>query len=139
MEVRAVKLVVWPVLAASLLSACTSTGGNRGGLFAKAPPPNNFIVALQGGIVSRAGVQLNESDRQRALEAEYRALEFSEVGQSTEWKGRSVSGEVVAAAPYQVGSQNCRSYTHTVTVDERELKARGTACRNADGAWTPLS
>ncbi|MCJ8507600.1 hypothetical protein MUU53_06690 [Rhizobium lemnae] len=138
MEVRAVKFVVWPVIAASLLSACTSTGSNRGGLFAKAPP-NNFIVALQGGIVSRAGTQLSESDRQRALEAEYRALEFSEVGQATEWKGRNISGEVVAAAPYQVGSQNCRSYTHTLTINERELKARGTACRNADGAWTPLS
>lgn len=137
MEVRAVKFVVWPVLAVSLLSACTSTGGGKGGLFAKAPP-NNFIVALQGGIVSRAGVQLSEGDRQRALEAEYRALEFSEVGQSTEWSGRNLKGEVVAAAPYQVGSQNCRSYTHTVTADGKELKARGTACRNADGAWTPL-
>ena len=138
MKVRAVKFVVWPVLAASLLSACTSTGGNRGGLFAKTPP-NSFIVALQGGIISRAGVQLGESDRQRALEAEYRALEFSEVGQSTEWAGRNMKGRVVAAAPYQVGSQNCRSYTPTVNADGRELRARGSACRNADGAWTPLS
>jgi surface antigen len=45
---------------------------------------------------------------------------------------------VIAAAPYQVGSQNCRQYTHTVTSDGHEVKARGAACRNKDGTWTPL-
>jgi len=55
------------------------------------------------------------------------------------WTGRGVSGQVVAAAPYQVGSQNCRQYTHTVVSDGREAKARGAACRNTNGTWTPLS
>lgn len=133
------KYIVWPVLAASLLSACsTTTGGQRGGLFGAKAPANSFIASLQGGIVARTGVQLGDSDRQRALEAEYRALEFSSVGQSVDWSGNNAKGQVVAAAPYQVGSQNCRQYTHTVTAAGREAKARGTACRNAAGAWTPL-
>lgn len=133
------KYIVWPVLAASLLSACTTTGGGqRGGLMGAKAPADNFITALQGGIVARTGIQLSENDRQRALEAEYKALEFSGVGQSVPWSGSGARGEVVAAAPYQVGSQNCRQYTHTINAGGREAKARGTACRNASGAWTPL-
>jgi surface antigen len=45
---------------------------------------------------------------------------------------------VVAAAPYQVGSQNCRQYTHTITVDGKDTVSRGSACRNNDGSWSPL-
>lgn len=98
-----------------------------------------YITALQGGIVSRSGVTIGDSDQSRALEAEYRALEAAPGGQPVAWTGRGVSGEVVAAAPYQVGSQNCRQYTHTLVSEGREAKARGAACRNANGTWTPLS
>ena len=79
------------------------------------------------------------SDMQRALEAEYRALEAAPGGQPVVWQGSGVSGSVVAAAPYQVGSQNCRQYSHTLTVDGRQTVTRGAACRNEDGAWAPLS
>jgi len=90
--------------------------------------------------VSKAnGITLSTADRQRALEAEYRALEAAPGGQPVIWKGRGVQGSVVAAAPYQVGSQNCRQYSHTVTADGRETVTRGAACRTAAGTWTPLS
>jgi surface antigen len=98
-----------------------------------------YITALDGGIVARAGVKLSDSDKQRALEAEYRALENAPLGQPVAWTGRSASGEVIAAAPYQVGSQNCRQYTHTVTMDGNKTQARGAACRNDDGTWTLLN
>ncbi len=99
-----------------------------------------FIAALQGGIVARSGIELNKSDRQRALEAEYRALEAARGGQPVAWSGRGVSGEVVAAAPYQVGSQNCRQYTHTLTLEgNKQAVARGAACRNPNGSWSPLT
>ncbi|RVL10855.1 hypothetical protein CN147_33640, partial [Sinorhizobium meliloti] len=71
--------------------------------------------------------------------AEYRALEAAPCGQPVAWQGRGVSGSVVAAAPYQVGSQNCRQYSHTVTVKSQQTTARGAACRNSDGSWTPLT
>jgi surface antigen len=49
-------------------------------------------------------------------------------------------GEVMAAQPYRVGSQDCRQYTHTVfSGSGAGATARGTACRNADGSWTPLT
>ncbi|MCR5858930.1 hypothetical protein [Mesorhizobium sp. J428] len=54
-------------------------------------------------------------------------------------KGSGRYGEVAAAQPYRVGSQDCRQYTHTVTLGGAQNVARGTACRNSDGSWTPLT
>ncbi|MGE7371022.1 hypothetical protein ACQKKX_18445 [Neorhizobium sp. NPDC001467] len=116
-----------------MLASCTTSGsGTR-------VSSASYIAALQGGVISRSGIEFDKSDRQRALEAEYRALEGSPGGQPVTWAGSGIRGQVVANAPFQVGAQNCRQYTHTITPDGRaEVKARGTACRNADGTWTPL-
>ncbi|MGZ2375425.1 surface antigen [Sinorhizobium medicae] len=136
------------VVASSVaLSGCGTTSSGQGGAVAglgaastRVVSSATYIEALQGGVVSRlAGVDLGKSDRQRALEAEYRALEAAPGGQPVAWQGRGVSGSVVAAAPYQVGSQNCRQYSHTVTVKGQQSTARGAACRNSDGSWTPLT
>ncbi len=129
------------------LAGCGTTSTGQGGAVAglgaastRAASSATYIEALQGGVVSRlGGVDLSKSDRQRALEAEYRALEAAPGGQPVAWQGRGVSGSVVAAAPYQVGSQNCRQYSHTVTVKSQQTTARGAACRNSDGSWTPLT
>ena len=43
------------------------------------------------------------------------------------------------AQPYRVGSQDCRQYTHTVTIDGARQTARGTACRNPDVPGSALS
>lgn len=131
-----------------LLSACGSTGAGTKlastGVFGKNAAGKNtsatYIAALQGGVVERAGgASLGRADRQRALEAEYRALEAAPGGQPVTWGSGDVKGSVVAAAPYQVGSQNCRQYSHTVTVEGKIATARGAACRNPNGTWTPLT
>lgn len=132
----------FPLLLAVLTaSGCTTTsGGKASGGGTTAAGPGVYITALQGGLVSRnTATQLSKADMQRALEAEYRALEAAPGGQPVVWQGSGVAGSVVAAAPFQVGSQNCRQYSHTLTVDGRDTATRGAACRNADGAWTPLS
>lgn len=125
----------------SVLSSCT-TSNNRiagGGILGRgASSSTPYIASLQGGIVSRSGIQLDRSDFNKALEAEYRALETAPGGQPVTWSGNA-KGEVVVNAPYQVGNQNCRQYSHTVTQGGREAKVRGAACRNADGTWTPLT
>jgi surface antigen len=132
-------------LVMAVLSACNTTRGTSGAggalslLSPKPSPSAPYIKALDGGIVGRTGVKLGDSDQQRALEAEYRALEAAPGGQPVAWSGRGVSGQVVAAAPYQVGSQNCRQYTHTVTVNGNQTQARGAACRNDDGTWSLLN
>ena len=131
------------LLAAATVSGCTTTSGGRaaGGVVTAGPQGAAvYITALQGGLVGRnTATQLSRADLQRALEAEYRALEAAPGGQPVVWQGRGVNGSVVAAAPYQVGSQNCRQYSHTLKAEGRETVTRGAACRNADGAWAPLS
>ena len=47
-------------------------------------------------------------------------------------------GTVVPGPAYMENGRNCRSYTHTIYIDGRPQTARGTACRNPDGTWTPL-
>ena len=101
-----------------------------------------IMSEMQGGLVGGdIGSDLSRAERNAALEAEYRALEYTPSGQTVTWGDRKSGryGEVVAASPYRVGSQDCRQYGHTVYVDGRPKKARGTACRNADGGWTPLT
>lgn len=132
-----------PLIAAmtTALSGCSSTSGGAARVSAGTGSDSGlYISALEGGLIARNSVaSLSSADRQRALESEYRALEAARGGQPVTWEGRGVSGSVVAAAPYQVGSQNCRQYSHTVTSGGRETVSRGAACRNADGTWTPLS
>ncbi len=122
-----------------LLGGCASAG--KTGSAQLAAGSSSYIAALGGGIVSReANLSLSKADRQRALEAEYRALEAAPGGQPVVWQGSGVSGSVVATAPYQVGSQNCRQYSHTVTTNKgQDNVARGVACRNDNGSWTPLT
>ncbi|SOC92994.1 Surface antigen [Rhizobium sp. AN5] len=130
------------ILCVSMLSACTTTGTRSAGgsLFGgSAQPSTPFLANMQGGIVGRSGLDLEKGDRTKALEAEYRALETAPVGTPVTWTGEDASGQVVANAPYQVGNQNCRQYSHTLTVDEKETRVRGAACRNADGSWSPLT
>lgn len=139
------------LLAVSLLCACSTTSGSErldqtGERVAAAvsEPETSayYIQALKGGLVSRiGGVKLSGSDKARALEAEYKVLEAAPSGQTVAWEGSGeVKGEVMAAVPYQVGSQNCRQYTHSVVIKDGAppLVARGAACRNANGSWTPL-
>lgn len=115
------------------------TGGDDGGSGNVAAA---IIAEMNGGLVGgQIGAGMDERDRRIALEAEYRALEYTQSGQPVTWKSSrsSLYGTVVAAQPYRVGSQDCRQYSHTVFFGGQSRNARGTACRNADGSWTPLT
>ncbi len=145
---RTMKLMVIcaMVVTAAITSGC-ATGKRAAAPLAFAAPQTSFssgdafVRALDGGLVSQIqGANLGAEDRKLALQAEYKALEDAPGGQAVPWSGATgVSGTVVAATPYQVGTQNCRQYTQTVSVDGRSLIARGAACRNPNGTWTPLS
>jgi surface antigen len=140
-------------LAATLaLGGCATTNPGSGTVVggfagqptrpASAPAGQAIINAMAGGLIGgNVGAGLSGSERVQALEAEYRALEYAPVGEAVVWGKKSSGryGEVVAATPYRVGSQDCRQYTHTVHVGSTPNVARGTACRNADGSWTPLT
>lgn len=130
------------------IGGCTSTGSRSGGAGLPQLSPGQGgsgaapISAMGGGLVGgRIGTALTSRERRSALEAEYKALEYTASGQPVAWKGDRAGhhGEVVAAQPYRVGSQDCRQYKHTVYTGDASAIARGTACRNADGSWTPLT
>lgn len=100
------------------------------------------IGALAGGLIgAEIGRLLDERDRQEALAAEYRALEFGRAGRPVAWRNDAsgIYGEVVAGRGSQGNSLDCRDYTHTVHIDGRARIARGTACRQPDGTWRIVS
>lgn len=152
MTFRASRLTIPLALAGTLLAGC-ATSGDTAGALAMLPTAGGggqqtvseevLLAAMDGGIIGDvAGRAMSERDLRRAAAAEYRALETSPVGQSVTWSNERTGlfGEVSAAAAYQVGAQNCRQYTHTVTgLSAEPIEARGTACRAENGVWTPLS
>lgn len=147
--------MMWRIAAVGMalaLAACSTSGlsgaGAGSAVQAYSPAPNaaqqpvstSIVEAMAGGLIGGTlGARLDQRERRRGLEAEYRALEYTPAGQSVAWSGSRTSGEVVAGSPYRVGTQNCRQYTHSVNSDGQVQTARGAACRNADGSWTPLA
>lgn len=135
--------LVW---AGALLAGCTTLGGGAAsiGLPVVSGPSEvqaTIIAQMKGGLIGGPiGEDLSDDEKARALEAEYRALEYTPAGQKVAWSGESLArrGEVVAAQPYRVGAQDCRQYKQTVFTEEGSQTGRGAACRNPDGSWTPL-
>lgn len=135
------------ILPLLVLTACASlngakiSGSPKSNALTSGSVSNAVLAPMGNGILGSSVAQLASSDRRVAIEAEYKALEYAPKGESVSWKGRSgrASGEVTAAQPYQVGSQNCRQYSHSFTVDGSPQTMRGTACRNDDGSWSPLT
>ena len=155
MSVKTSSVVAMTALLAVSLSACTGsnqeigrvTGAVAGGVIGSQFGGGSGRIAatalgaLAGGIIGDSiGQSLDRRSRQAALEAEYQALESGRPGRPVQWQGSDgVYGEVVPRETYQVGSSNCRRYTHTIYIDGVPQQASGTACRNPDGTWTPLS
>ncbi|MCS0501107.1 glycine zipper domain-containing protein [Ancylobacter mangrovi] len=108
-------------------------GGNTGATLAG---------AAIGGLVGTAiGSALDDQDRQRAQAAQTQALEYGSPGAPVSWRGDSGAyGTIVPGPTYaRGGSPRCREFTHTIYVDGQPQTARGTACRNPDGTWSPVA
>jgi surface antigen len=104
-------------------------------------PEPTGVPEITGGILGGAmGTALDERDRQRAFAAEVQALEYGEPGIPVGWRGEGPKryGTVVPGAPYQTRGAKCRDYSHSIYIDGRPQIARGTACRNPDGSWSPV-
>lgn len=132
---------IFPALASIVLGGCQTTGFGPGTPTVK-PGQNAPSAAISGGglIGAKLGATLDRKDLKAGLEAEYKALEYGGGGEIVTWAGPGgkASGKVVAAQPYRVGSQDCRQYSHELTLSGAVSNARGTACRNGDGTWTLL-
>ncbi len=137
--IRAIPATAFLVLAASLAGCAGGTGGGGPGLAgplqaAVAPPAG----AMSNGLVgSEVGTGLADADRNRALRAEYDALEATITGAPVVWQSSSGAayGEVVAGPLQNIGQYECRYYTHTMYVGGVREAAAGTSCRIPGGAW----
>jgi surface antigen len=112
-------------------------GGSAGNRLA-----GTLIGATVGGLVgNRIGAALDDEDRRRAYAAQMQALETGPSGAPVAWRNPDSGryGNIVPGPAYQANGATCRQYTHTVYIDGRPQTQRGTACRNPDGSWTPVS
>jgi surface antigen len=131
--------------AAAVLAGCaggTPQPGQQAGLAPLTQPPAVPPGAIVAGVVGATiGLSLRPEDLRRALEAEYRALEFGVAGAPTLWNGvtQSVYGEVVPGPRYSVNEYECRDYTHTIYNGPNREAGRGTSCRVAGGPWGPVA
>lgn len=120
----------------ALLGAAVAGGGTGSRLAGAA------IGGVLGGLIgNQIGQSLDERDRERAYAAQMDALERGPSGAPVTWKNPDSGryGTVVPGPAYVERGRNCRSYTHTIYVGGQPQTARGTACRNPDGTWTPLT
>lgn len=103
---------------------------------------STLVGAAVGGLIGGTiGNALDQADRQRARDAEMQALEYGNPGAPVSWRGDSGAyGTIVPGPTYaRGGSPKCREFTHTVYINGQPQTARGTACRNPDGTWTPVA
>jgi surface antigen len=98
-------------------------------------------AAIGGLIGNRIGAALDDEDRQRAYMAQMDALERGNSGAPVAWENPDSGrrGTIVPGPAYDRRGTKCREFTHTVYIDGRPQIARGAACRNPDGTWTPLA
>lgn len=131
------------MVAGLALQGCVAGGLGHGSALRPSPQADAelLLASLKGGLVSgELGKGLAEGARLRAVAAEYRALESAFGAPPATWSDErsGAVGEVIAAVPYRVGSQDCRAYTHSVTLKGIRQSASGSACRQADGSWLRL-
>ncbi len=112
-------------------------GGGTSGHIAGA-----LIGAGAGALIgNRIGAAMDDDDKRRAYAAEMEALERGSPGAPVGWRNPDSGryGSVVPGPAYDQSGRKCRAYTETIYIDGKPQTARGTACRNPDGTWTPLA
>ena len=100
------------------------------------------VGGLLGGFIgNRIGASLDERDRAMAYAAEMEALNRGAAGAPTAWQNPANGhyGSIVPGPAYVQSGRNCRAFTHTIYLDGTPQTARGVACRNPDGSWTPVA
>jgi surface antigen len=100
-----------------------------------------LIGAAAGGLIgNRIGASMDEEDRRLAYAAEIQALNTGAAGAPVGWRNPANGryGSVVPGPAYVDAGRHCRAFTETIYIGGRPQTARGVACRNPDGTWTPV-
>ncbi len=98
-------------------------------------------AAIGGLIGNRVGAAMDDEDKRRAYAAQLDALDRGAPGAPIAWENPDSGrhGTIVTGPEYARSGMKCRDYTHTIYIDGHPQIARGAACRNPDGTWTPVS
>jgi surface antigen len=102
------------------------------------PGAGMVIGGILGNKISRG---MSDDDRRIAAEAEYHALEYGEPGILAPWTNPATlsSGVILPGKPYPEGDEYCRTYTHTIHLNDESVTVQGLACRKPDGTWRATS
>ncbi len=116
-------------------------GAAFGGLIAAAAGGGGAAIAgaVIGGALlgSLVGNMLDQRDKRLQAEAAQRAFETAPSGKPVAWSNPDSghSGTITPTQTYQSSGAYCREYQQTVTIDGKQEKSYGTACRQPDGSW----
>jgi surface antigen len=124
----------------------TLVGAGAGALIGNAIGGGNSAAgavagaAIGGMIGNRIGAAMDDEDKRRAYAAQMQALDSGPSGAPVAWRNPDSGryGSVVPGPAYQANGMNCRQFTHTIYIDSKPQTARGTACKNPDGTWSPV-
>ena len=126
------------VLAGAALGglAGSQIGGGRGQLAA-----TGAGVLLGALVGSEIGKSLDRADKLYAAQATQTALEYNPTGAARPWCNPDTGhyGTVTPTRTYAATGLDCREYRHQVVIDGRSETLQGTACRQPDGTWRPVS
>jgi surface antigen len=98
-------------------------------------------AAIGGFLGNRIGAALDDEDKRRAYAAQMQALDAGPSGAPVAWRNPDSGryGNVVPGPAYEANGVTCRSYTHTIYIDNTPQIERAAACRNPDGTWTTMN
>jgi len=98
---------------------------------------------LAGGFLgNKVAKSMSCQDQAYHYDTTQNALENQQTGQSSTWTNPDTghSGEVTPTKTYTAADGTpCREFSQTIYVDGKYEEVEGTACRQADGTWKPVS
>jgi surface antigen len=105
-------------------------------------------VAIGAGVVAggflgnRIGKAMSCQEQEQHYATTQSALETQKTGQSSTWTNPDTghSGEITPTRTYTSSDGvPCRDFTQTLYIDGEFEEIQGTACRQPDGSWKPVS
>jgi surface antigen len=105
-------------------------------------------IAIGAGVVAggflgnQVGKSMDCQDQQYHYDTTQNALETQKVGTASTWNNPDSghSGEITPTRTYTSSDgQPCRDFTQTIYIDGEAEEVNGTACRQDDGSWKPIS
>ncbi|MEL6948363.1 MAG: hypothetical protein AAFO73_12150, partial [Pseudomonadota bacterium] len=101
--------VLVSIIAALVLSGCTSLASTRPGADTALAPPK-VATALAFSANDDFANGLTPAERRQLTDAERQALDFGKSGEAIAWSSKrsGISGSIVASQPFRVGKADCR-------------------------------